>query len=247
MPFLIAVEQKFGSKFKFKTEDVVGRKIYKYGEYEPELSNYLSNNIIFKDNDISLDIGANIGWYSILLHKLMPASATIYCFEPDQLNYDLLVSNIKSNGAANVIAINKALSNKRESKKLYLYASKNLGRHSLLNINSDDFIDVQTLTLDHFLESEKIDFSRIKLAKIDIEGYELFALLGAKRVLKNLRCLICEFEPKLMKKGGVAPDELISLLEDANFKANLIHNGRIVTAERESIFAHAPCNIIWTK
>lgn len=245
--FLTAVERKFGAEFKFKTEDVVGRRIYKNGEYEPEVSNYLSNNIVFMENDISLDIGANIGWYSILLHKIMPASGTIYCFEPDQLNYELLASNIKSNGAANVIAINKALSNKRETKKLYRYSNKNLGRHSLLDINSDDSIDVETLILDDFLATEKVDFSRIKLAKIDIEGYELFALLGAKRVLENLRCLICEFEPEHMVKGGVAPDELISLLEDAGFNANLIYDGRLVPADRESIFSHAPCDIVWTK
>jgi hypothetical protein len=101
--------------------------------------------------------------------------------------------------------------------------------------------------VESLFSAEPLDGSRIKLAKLDLECYALLALLGAKRVLKNLRCLICEFEPKLMIKGGVAPDELISLLENADFNANLIHDGRLVTAERESIFAHAPCDIIWTK
>jgi FkbM family methyltransferase len=225
----------------------VGRKIYKNGEYEPEISNYLSNHIVFIENDISLDIGANIGWYSILLHKLMPASGTVYCFEPDPLNYELLASNIKDNGASNVIAVNNALSNKREIKKLYRYSNKNLGKHSLLDINSDDSIDIEALVLDEFIETEKIDFTRVKLAKIDIEGYELFALLGATKVLKNLRCLICEFEPEHMINGGVEPAALISLLEDAGFTANLIYDSGLVAADRESIFAHAPCDIIWIK
>jgi FkbM family methyltransferase len=140
----------------------VGRKSYTNGEYEPEVSNYLSNHIVFMENDISLDIGANIGWYSILLHKLMPASGTVFCFEPDRLNYELLASNIKNNDASNIIAGNNAFSNKREIKKLYRYSNKNLGRHSLLDINIDESIDIGELVLDEFIETEKIDFSRAK-------------------------------------------------------------------------------------
>ena len=180
----------------------MAKKIYKNREYEAEVSNYLSNHIAFMDNDISFDFVANISWHCILLHKLMPLSGTIFYFESDQLNYELLASNIKSHGIDNMIVIDKALSNKPETIKLYHYLRKNFGRYSLLDINSDDSIDFETLIWDEFFETKKVDFSRIKLTKIDIEGYELFALVGAKGVLENLRCLICEFEPEHMVKGG---------------------------------------------
>lgn len=59
--FLIAKDDKFGSLLKFKTEDVVGRHIYKRGEYESHISNYLIDEMNFSKGDIALDIGANIG------------------------------------------------------------------------------------------------------------------------------------------------------------------------------------------
>jgi FkbM family methyltransferase len=245
--YLIAKENRFGSRFKFKVEDVIGRHIYKRGEYEDDLSNYLSNSISFNDDDIALDIGANIGWYSILLNKLMPATSSIYAFEPDPLNYRLLTENINLNNANNIVSVNKALSNQQEIKKLYRYSNKNLGRHSLLDINKGEYVEVEALVLDKYLESKNIDISKVKFAKIDIEGYEYFALSGATKVLQYIQCLISEFVPSHMKKGGVDPVSLINLLEEKGFTPNVIKSGAVCSISEEELLNIEACDIIWLK
>lgn len=245
--FLVAKEKKFSSLFKFKTEDVVGRSIYKRGEYESCISSYVAEKIKFDDGDIALDIGANIGWYSILLNNLMPKSGKIYSFEPDPLNFDLLSENIKLNSAKNIVAVNNALSHKNEIMKLYQYSNRNLGRHSLLDINKSDYVKVRAIVLDQFLQDENIDFSKVKFAKIDIEGYEYFALSGATKVLDSIQYLISEFVPEHMKKGGIQPNLLLDLMEQKGFSPNVIKEGSMCAVSSAELLNGSGCDIIWLK
>lgn len=246
--FLLAKEHKFQSVFKFKTEDVIGRHIYKRGQYETHITDFIANYMTFESGDIALDIGANIGWYSILFNKLMPADAQIIAFEPDPLNYDLLTQNINLNNAGNVKACQFALSDKKETKKLYLYSSKNLGRHSLLDINDDGhFVEVETRVLDDELQNMGINFENIKMAKIDIEGYEYFALLGAEMVLQNVRCVVSEFVPAHMKKGGVEPSSLVDMMKQHGFKPNEMQHGALVALDFEELNNIESADLIWLK
>lgn len=246
-PFLVAINNQNGTRLKFKTEDVVGRHIYKRGEYEKHLSDFISKQIDFDEGDVALDVGANIGWYSLLLSKLMPKESTILAFEPDPLNFELLTHNIEQNKAANVVPVNCALSDKKETKKLYRYSNKNLGRHSLLDINEGDFVEVEALVLDDYLNENKIDFSRIKFLKIDIEGYEYFALCGAKKVLSSVKYLISEFVPKHMKKGGVDPGLLIDLLTDKGLKSHVIREGQLIPVDKGELLSRDACDIVWLR
>jgi hypothetical protein len=66
---LIVFSDKYDLKFRFRTPDSVGRLIFKKGVYEEELSDYLINNLDLGPEDIVFDVGANIGWYSILFSK----------------------------------------------------------------------------------------------------------------------------------------------------------------------------------
>lgn len=246
-PFLIATENQHGTKLKFKTEDVVGRHIYKRGEYEKSLSDFIAKKIIFKEGDVALDIGANIGWYSLLLGKLIPQKSAILAFEPDPLNFELLTHNIKLNSVTNVTPVNCALSDKKEIKKLFRYSNKNLGRHSLLDINEGEFVEVEAVVLDDYLSENKIDFEKVKFIKIDIEGYEYFALCGAKRVLDNVQYLISEFVPKHMKKGGVEPGLLIDLLTEKGLKSHILKEGELVPVAKAELLSKEACDIVWVR
>lgn len=245
--YLVAHAKKYSNKLKFKIEDTVGRRIYKNGSYESELSDFINNYLQFNEGDVALDIGANIGWYSLLLDRKMPVGCQIYAFEPDPLNYQLLMFNIQLNGVSKVRAIKNALSNKKEIKKLYRYSNRNLGRHSLLNINTGDFVEVEALVLDDFLQEINIDFNKVKFAKIDIEGYEYFALSGALKVLESINCLISEFVPRYLEHGSVDPVLLINLLEGKGFKSNILKNGALCPITRDELMSGVSFDIIWLK
>ena len=246
-PFLIATDQQYGTRLKFKTEDVVGRHIYKRGSYEKHLSDYIARHRVFSEGDVALDIGANIGWYSLLLNKLMPKKSSIIAFEPDPLNYELLTNNITLNRASNVTAVNCALSDKKEIKKLYQYASKNLGRHSLLDINEGDYVEVQAFVLDDYLKENNIPLDKIKFIKIDIEGYEYFALRGAGEVLSKVDCLISEFVPGHMEKGGVEPGLLVDLLTEKGLKSHIMEAGELVAIGKQELLTRKACDIVWLR
>lgn len=245
--YLIAHAENYSIKLKFKIEDTIGRRIFKKGAYEKELSDFIVNHIQFDEGDVALDVGANIGWYSLLLDKNMPEGCKIFAFEPDPLNYHLLMFNIKLNDADKVSAFQNALSDKKEIKKLFRYSNRNLGRHSLLDINQDDFVEVEAIVLDDFIESNNIDFSKVKFAKIDIEGYEYFALSGASKVLDNIDCLISEFVPRYLEHGKVNPELLIDLLEGKGFKSNTLKDGTLSSVTRDEILSTPSSDIIWLK
>ncbi len=245
--YLTAKDKKYGNRFKFKIEDVVGRHIYKSGEYEADLSEFIAQHVSFQEGDVALDAGGNIGWYSLLLDKLMPDNSLIYAFEPDPLNYGLLSTNIELNNADKVVPVNLALSDKNEVRKLYQYSNNNLGRHSLLDINEDDYVEVETITLDSYIDSAGIDVARVKFLKIDIEGYEYFALCGASNVLDHVTTVISEFVPRYMEKGGVEPERFLELLIDKGFDPYVVRDGGLVSQDSDMLLVKKACDIIWLK
>lgn len=245
--YLTAKDNKYGIRFKFKTEDVVGRHIYKSGEYEKSLSEFVAKYPAFQEGDVALDVGANIGWYSLLLDKLMPDNSLIYAFEPDPLNYELLCSNIKLNNASKVVPVNFALSDKNEVRKLYQYSNNNLGRHSLLDINEGNYVEVETITLDSYIDSAGIDVGRVKFLKIDVEGYEYFALCGATDLLDHVTTVVSEFVPRYMEKGGVEPERFLDLLIEKGFEPYVLRDGDLVSQDKATLLMKKACDIVWIK
>ncbi|PLX99377.1 MAG: hypothetical protein C0623_09930 [Desulfuromonas sp.] len=126
--------------FNIAAFDVVGRSIFKRGIYEPEITRWFLKGVEFKENDVFIDIGANIGWYSVLVDKYHPSCKKVFSFEPDDMNYDLFCQNIQLNNCRRIKAEKYALSNEEGTKRLYRYSNRNLGRHSLLPINDGDSI-----------------------------------------------------------------------------------------------------------
>jgi FkbM family methyltransferase len=80
---------------------------------------YLSQTVVFRSDDIVVDVGAHVGVISIYLAKKFPF-ITVYAIEPDPLNYACLKRNIELNGVTNVIAVNKAVTGDGQEKTLYV-------------------------------------------------------------------------------------------------------------------------------
>ena len=126
--FLIADCKPYGLKFKFQLMDGIGRDIYyKFGVYsENHISQWLLNNLDIRDNDLIIDIGANIGWYSLTLSS--KNKPRIVAFEPDTINFKTLQENIRLNEKNNVKAFNKAISDHEGVLTLHLYKNYNPGQ-----------------------------------------------------------------------------------------------------------------------
>ena len=170
------------------------------GYYEQKERDLIKNHI--KPTDIIIDIGANIGYYTIFFSRI---AALVYAFEPDPTNYSLLIKNIQANKITNVIAEQKAVSNNNGVAYLELDKFNTAGNY-ITNKNTKTAIPVNMIKLDDYIQ--KADF-----IKMDIEGAETLALMGMKRILENpnLKMLI-EYNPLGLKNFGVDPLEYLSLL-----------------------------------
>jgi len=245
----MATSARYGISLRFQTEDAVGRTIYKTGTYEENLSSYLLAQSDIPDDGIFLDVGANIGWYSLLMAKYLTPSSRIFSFEPDTTNVSLLRENMKLNQCTNIHIANKALGKERGVATLYLYPGKNRGRHSLIDLDGNqDFIEVEVVSLDEYLEDQGVDFSKISLMKIDIEGFEYPAFQGAPKVLSSVPRVLAEFSPEYMKRGGFDPIELIELMESNGFQAHhILPNQLVPVSHRDLRESNEQQDLLWAK
>ena len=222
--YLVGYSEKFNLRVKFKTEDGGGRHIYKRSTYENDISEFLAYNLNLRKGDTFLDVGANIGWYSLLISSFYPET-NIFSFEPDPINIYCLKYNRNINQAFQISIVEKAISNKCEKQQFYLYKNSNRGRNSLLPINDYKVITVDGITLDEFVKKNNIE--KIRMIKMDIEGFEYFALKGASEILPQVELLLMEFAPNYMRKGGVDPANLSDIINKNNFLPCILKNKQL--------------------
>ena len=190
----------------------ISRSLLVKGTYEPEETKIFKENI--EEGMIVIDIGANIGYYTLIASKLVGDKGKVYAFEPDIRSYNLLVKNIKINKCNNVIPILKAVSNKSGNSTLFINnleaTSSSLSKENCRNRTNS--IKVKTVTLDE-------SFGKIDIIKMDVEGAERIIIEGGKRVLKNNNLkILMEFNIKMLKSLGTDKSILLNQLKLLGYK-----------------------------
>ena len=139
-----------------------------------------------KKGMVVVDIGANIGLYSMFFSKYVGENGKIISFEPFPVTYEHLLQNLKINNICNVTAYNYAISDRKESRVIYK-DQYNDGANSLVfDENNNGNEKVTTLIFDDFWnETLSKLISDINLIKIDVEGWELFVLKGMIKTLNE--------------------------------------------------------------
>ncbi len=190
------------------------------GYFEPYVAEILQKKI--KEGDVVVDIGANIGYHTLLMAKLADRKGKVYAFEPHPDNFALLKKNVEANGYSNVVLEQKAVSNKKGRANLYLDREDKSVKHSLLQHENtkNASVEVDSVTLDDYFKNQTVDF-----IKMDIEGAEHYALLGMQKLLlKNKTVkIILEFTPSYLEKVGIPPGEHVRLLERLGFQLKNIN------------------------
>lgn len=182
-----------------------------------------------RKGDTFLDIGANLGYYTLIVAKIVGDGGKVFAFEPEPNNFALLKRNAEMNGLKNVVLVQKAVSNKSGKTKLFLSEERNIfGGHSLYNnswLNAKDFVTVDTITLDEFFKDYDSD---IEVIKMDIEGAEGLALQGMQNLLrknKNVK-IFTEFSPIGLEASPIGPKEYLNMLLNFGFKIYEINEGK---------------------
>jgi FkbM family methyltransferase len=208
-----------GSTFYLQpTDNFLTPLVLNTGEYEPTETRLVRETL--KEGDVFIDVGANVGWYTVFAARAVGPSGQVVAFEPEPSNLDLLNRNVRLNRLTNVVVEGKGLSNAAGSFKLFLERG-NLGMHSLVvEHEGRQYIDVETVRFDDYWKGQ----GDIKLVKIDTEGAEAMILEGMGETLRRHKGLelIVEFAPERWRKSGYDPDKVLEGLYQLGFKASVI-------------------------
>ena len=172
--------------------------------YEPETTRLFQS--VVKPGMTFIDVGAHVGYYSLLAARQVGPEGKVFAFEPEPVNYSLLVKNVELNEYQNISPIPEAVSSSNGFSTLFVSALDS-GRNSVFHhgLPENGSVQVATTTLDAFLEER--GWPKVDIIKIDVEGAELDVLGGMTELLRkseNLK-LIIEFNPALLQSAGVDP------------------------------------------
>src|ERR671921_450002 len=169
-----------------------------------------------KQGDIVIDIGANIGRYTIISSKRVGTKGKVVAIEAHPGNFEILNRNIKLNQLTNIIPLNYAAYSKETKIKLYVPDEESgyTIYHTLMERTGKKFVEVNANTLDYLLQLNEIRQEEVNWIKIDVEGAELEVLKGATNVLSKSKDIALLIE--VHGQNNYRP--LVEFLSSYNFK-----------------------------
>jgi FkbM family methyltransferase len=172
------------------------------GGYERHMLSFFNSHV--KEGMVALDIGANIGLYTMQFARLLGATGSVIAFEPNSENCRLLMLSMQKNGFSNIELLPFALSNKRGA---HLFTTA-IGTNGTFTDQRHDVMSrgctvVPTLPLD------LLNIERVDLMKLDIEGAEYLALQGGEKLIGRCRPIITtEFSLDMLSRiSGISGPE----------------------------------------
>lgn len=198
----------------------VSKQIFQNRIWEP----YETSVIIkyLKKGDVFLDIGANIGYFSVIASAIVGKSGKVIAYEPDENNFRMLKKNIKVNALTNTIAFKAAISD--YSGRGYIYICEdNEGDHHIYDCGEGrERVGIDIVNgNDHIPEiANRLDF-----IKIDAQGAEAHILKGMDKLIQSNRdhlSMVIEFWPHGLKQSGASGEELLDSISGFNFDLFMI-------------------------
>jgi len=187
-------------------------------KYEPYLTDLMLSKI--KSGDVVLDIGANIGYDTVLFADKVGKKGKVIAVEPDPINFEILQKNIKENKLFNVVAVKAALGN--ENKKMKIFESEeNYGDHRMWEETlrpAGTSLDreakpVFCRRLDDLLK--ELEYQKIDFIKMDVQGFETLVIEGGKEIIKkNTPTIFFEYWPWGIKNTGSDYKEMMKFLRN---------------------------------
>ena len=218
-------------KINLYKDSILSKLIYE--GFEKEETGYVISKL--NEGDIFIDIGTNIGLFSLIASQIVGEKGKVISFEPTPSTFSRLIENIEINNLKNIDARNIGLSDK--SDELTFYMSKN--GHDAWNSFAPSLdnklekeIKVPESTLD--FELENIDKSKITLVKIDVEGWEKFVLYGGKDFFVNYNPIVMvEFTEENTFNAGYAVHDIYDIMQDFGYVWHKIYDGKLVLESKK--------------
>jgi FkbM family methyltransferase len=214
----------FGMKMTGDAKDIIQQYIYYFGVWEPHITAWVSRRLA--PGDTFVDVGANIGYYSLLASRLVGEAGTVVAIEASPKTFGDLLINLKLNGVYNVRAINVAASESAGTAKIYRGHEHHTGLTTTLEGRGFDLeCEVHAAPLSAILKPEELQGAR--LVKIDVEGAECSVVAGMASLIRKGRPdveIIIEVCPELLMLQGKTPNDVLRPFLDAGYHAYRLDN-----------------------
>ena len=221
-----------GLRYTVKADTIFSWHLAKYRAFESDNTNFLTQNLGYESGGLFVDVGANFGWFTCLFSRIAGAGGKVVAFEPAKDNLALLRTNLRNNNLKNVEVIENAVGAEPGKAPLHLAPATNPGMHSFVAMphtqpsEEEQTVDITTLDI-----ALRLHPGKIRLLKIDIEGYEIDALLGAKETLARCERILVEYSPGFLNAAGHRPSDLLQIIRNAGFVIHKLDKGgmKIIT------------------
>jgi FkbM family methyltransferase len=212
------------------TRDVIGRVIAVSGIWEPNVTEAFKTRLL--SGDVCVDVGANAGYYSLLASRLVGPSGRVWSLEPAPAIHRRLLRNLIANRATNVVALAVAAGERDGEALLWEGPETNSGLTSLIAPDRDSTgagsrsrrepVPVRVRSVCSIVPPEELQ--RVRLVKIDVEGYEGEVLRGLGPLIECCGPLTIVVELTLERRVGDARDEIELLRAEHGFRVQRLHN-----------------------
>lgn len=245
---LLARARDFDLELRVPARDAAGARLYRDGMHAPAVADLLATRLDLRPGELVFDIGASVGWYSLVLSRTAPRGTTIHAFEPDPWARGLLQENISRNRADAVTVIGAAVGEHSGVATLHRYGSRRRNRNGLLRFNRADTLQVEILSLDEYCRRKGLSKQAVGLVKVGVQGFEFQALTGARQTLARCRAVLTEYAPRHLEQADVHPASMLDLLVEHGFSPAVVEAGGLREVERpELIAAQKACTLYWRR
>ena len=214
----------FGSKMSGDTQDILQQYIYYFGVWESNLTHFITRRLA--PGDTFIDVGANIGYFSLLASKIVGEAGRVVAIEASPRIFSALRSNINRNQTRNIRVVNMAVSHRKGFLKLYSGTEFNSGLTTTREERGLEFeCEIEARPLDAILSKSELETARF--IKIDVEGAEWDVVAGMGRLLRSGRSdleVMVEVSPELLASQGKCPEDLLRIFSEAGFYAYTLEN-----------------------
>ena len=205
-------------------DQIIASHLLECGHWEWSESNLLSR--LIRPGQRVIDVGANLGYYTVLAAICVGATGEVWAFEPEPENFRLLAANVALNGCRNVALMQMAAGEIRGTAMLHL-SPNNRGDHRLgWNAQSGpirESVVIEVISIDECLPQQTVD-----IVKIDTQGTELEVLRGMQQLIVRNRdrlMLMIEFAPGLLRVAGASVADYAATF--------MVHGAQVFTIRRE--------------
>lgn len=210
------------------------------------------HNTFLQTGDTYMDIGANIGLFTLIAARRVGLAGKVFSFEPSSTTFQRLLTNVKLNRFTNVFAHQVAISDKSGQADMTVSLDGYDGRNSLAAPTGGEKFgteSVSTISLDQFVQEHKLK-GHITMIKIDVEGWETHVLDGGQATLSgpDAPVLQVEFTEDTQEEAGCSTDELYRALVGLGYQLYSIDaKTRDLTPVSQEQVQNRHLNVIATK